>query len=344
MENDARQVAYLPRLFLGLQFSASRSRIEAARHLRRRVRVLEIAIMIEGQNGLNWPRWERIAHAVDDLGFAGLYRSDHYTNADPPDLDSLECWISLAWLATNTKRIEFGPLVTPMSFRHPTMIARMASGVADLSGGRLTLGLGAGWQEREHSNYGFDLLDLPHRFKRYEEGLQVITHLLARDAPLTFDGQFYHLKSAVMLPRPRRRIPILIGGNGEKRTLVLAARYADEWNATFQTPEKFTRLNARLSELLRESKRNPSDIRRSMMTGLFFGRDPAEVQRTIAARGRTREQLLERGIVVGTASQVVDQLGRLSNAGVQRVMLQWMNLDDLDGLQALARDVLSQFK
>ena len=133
--------------------------------------MIEIAIMVEGQNGLNWPRWERIARAVEDLGFAGLYRSDHYTNADPPDIDSLECWVSLTWLATNTRRIEFGPLVTPMSFRHPTMIARMASAVDDLSGGRLTLGLGAGWQEREHTNYGFDLLDLPGRFKRYEEGL-----------------------------------------------------------------------------------------------------------------------------------------------------------------------------
>lgn len=116
--------------------------------------MLEIAIMIEGQNGLNWPRWQRIVRLVEDLGFAGLYRSDHYTNASPPDLDSLELWVSLTWLAAHTKRIEFGPLVTPVSFRHPTMTARMAAAVDDLSGGRLTLGVGAGWQEREHTNYG----------------------------------------------------------------------------------------------------------------------------------------------------------------------------------------------
>jgi F420-dependent oxidoreductase-like protein len=306
--------------------------------------VLELAIMIEGQNGLNWPRWKRIARAADDLGFAGLYRSDHYTNAGPPDLDSLECWISLTWLATNTRRIEFGPLVTPMSFRHPTMTARMASGVDDLSRGRLTLGLGAGWQEREHSNYGLDLLDLPRRFKRYEEGLRIVTHLFSHEAPLTFEGEFYHLKDAVMLPRPQRRTPVLIGGNGKKRTLALAAHFADEWNATFQTPSKFSRLNARLSELLRANGRNPEQVRRSMMTGLLFGRDDAEVQRLVAARGRTQEQLMERGIVVGTANQVVDQLGRLSDSGVQRAMLQWINLDDLDGLQAFAREVLPQFK
>ena len=107
--------------------------------------MLEIAIMLEGQNGLNWSHWQRLAEAVEQLGFAGLYRSDHYTNASPPDKDSLELWVSLTWLASHTNRIEFGPLVSPVSFRHPTMTARMATAVDDLSGGRLTLGVGAGW-------------------------------------------------------------------------------------------------------------------------------------------------------------------------------------------------------
>ncbi len=311
--------------------------------------MLELSIMIEGQNGLNWARWQRIVRAVEDLGFAGLCRSDHYTNASPPDLDSLELWVSLTWLATNTKRIEFGPLVTPMSFRHPTLTARMASAVDDLSGGRLTLGLGAGWQEREHTNYGWDLLDVRRRFKRLEEGLQIITHLLTRDAALAFDGEFYHLKDAVLLPRPRRRIPILIGGNGEKRTLPLAARYASEWNATFQTAENFARLNTRLDELLAESDgeqraERSRSVRRSMMTGCVFGKDDSEVQRKASARKRTVAELRERGIVVGTAPEVVDQLGALADAGVQRVMLQWLDLDDLSGLEALARDVLPQFR
>ena len=106
--------------------------------------MLEVAIMIEGQDGLNWPRWQRVAKAVEELGFAGLYRSDHYTNATAPDKDSLELWVSLTWLASHTSRIQFGPLVSPVSFRHPTMTARMASAVDDLSDGRLTLGMGAG--------------------------------------------------------------------------------------------------------------------------------------------------------------------------------------------------------
>ena len=118
----------------------------------------DIAIMIEGQNGLNWPRWQRLAVQVEQSGFAGLYRSDHYTNMKMPDKDSLELWVSLSWLASHTKRIKFGPLVSPVSFRHPTMTARMAAAVDDLSEGRLALGMGAGWQEREHNNYGWALL------------------------------------------------------------------------------------------------------------------------------------------------------------------------------------------
>ncbi len=117
---------------------------------------MDIAIMIEGQNGLNWPRWQRIARAVEDLGFAGLYRSDHFTNGAPPDLDSLELWVSLTWLASNTKRIQFGPMVTPLSYRHPVLTARMAAAVDDLSGGRLTLGVGAGWQDASIPVLGFN--------------------------------------------------------------------------------------------------------------------------------------------------------------------------------------------
>ncbi|MCB0081201.1 MAG: LLM class flavin-dependent oxidoreductase, partial [Caldilineaceae bacterium] len=134
---------------------------------------MDIAIMLEGQHGLNWPRWQRIVRAVEDLGFAGLYRSDHFTNPSPPDLDSLELWISLAWLASHTSRIEFGSMVSPVSFRHPVWTARMAKDVDNLSGGRLILGVGAGWQEREHANFGFDLLEVPERFARFEEGLEV---------------------------------------------------------------------------------------------------------------------------------------------------------------------------
>ncbi len=301
---------------------------------------MDIAIMIEGQNGLNWPRWQRIARVVEDLGFAGLYRSDHFTNANPPDLDSLELWTSLTWLASHTKHIEFGPLVTPVSFRHPVFSARMGMQVDELSGGRFTLGLGAGWQEREHTKFGFDLLELRNRFVRFREGLEVATRLLRSDEPVSYSGTFYHLNEAVLLPRPARkhRLPILVGGNGPRRTLALAARYADEWNAVYVPPARFVELNQRLDGLVRTAGRDPRVVRRSLMTGCVFGRTDADVQRNL--KGRDANALLARGVILGTPAQAVDQLRQVDQAGVQRVMLQWLDLDDLDGVEALAKAVL----
>jgi alkanesulfonate monooxygenase SsuD/methylene tetrahydromethanopterin reductase-like flavin-dependent oxidoreductase (luciferase family) len=271
---------------------------------------------------------------------------DRYTNASTPDRDSLECWVSLVWLAGNTKRIQFGTLVSPFSFRHPTMLARMGRDVDDLSGGRFTLGLGAGWQAREHANYGWDLLEPKERFKRFEDGLEVVTRLLKSDEPVSFLGKYYHVQDAVLLPRPARRggPPILIGGNGMNKTLAFAAKYASEWNATFQTADNYANLNKHLDQLLAKNGRKPTEVRRSMMTGCVFGRDDIEVQRKVSARNRTFDELRERGIAVGTASQVVDQLGQLAEACVQRIMLQWLDLDDLDGLEGVAKSVMPQLK
>jgi len=261
---------------------------------------MDIAIMIEGQDGLTWPRWQRIAQAVEELGFAGLYRSDHFTNAGLPDKDSLELWLSLAWLASHTTRIEFGPLVTPVSFRHPAFTARIASQLDDLSGGRLTLGVGAGWQEREHTAFGFDLLSVAERMDRFEEGLEVMSRLLRSDEPASFQGRYYTLHEAVLLPRPRRPggPPILIGGNGPQRTLPLVARYADEWNAVYIPPARFAELSSRLDSLLAEQNRPASAVRRSLMTGLVSGRDEAELSARL--QGRDPAALRERGVIVGT--------------------------------------------
>lgn len=304
--------------------------------------MIEVAIMVEGQNGLNWANWQRLARAVEDLGFAGLFRSDHYTNANPPDKDSLELWISLAWLASHTRRIQFGPLVSPVSFRHPTMTARMAAAVDDLSGGRLVLGLGAGWQEREHTNYGWDLLDMDRRFARFEEGLEVITRLLHSDVPIDYSGSFYTIKEGILLPRPSRPggPPILIGGNGQRRTLPLVARYAAEWNAVYILPDEFSRLSAELDVLVQQHGREPRQVRRSLMTGGVLGRDRAEVKRKVEARTqgkRTAEDLRQHGVIVGTPAEFREQLAVLEQSGVQRVMLQWLDLDDLVGLEALAK-------
>ena len=303
--------------------------------------MLEIGIMIEGQNGLTWPRWQKIARLVEDVGYIGLFRSDHFTNRNPPDLESLELWTSLTWLADNTKRIEFGPLVTPFSFRHPAFTARMASAVDDLSGGRLTLGLGAGWQDREHHLFGFDLLEPKSRFDRFEEGMEVVTRLLQSNEPITFEGQYFQIRGATLLPRPQRKggPRILVGGEG-KRLLANVVRYAVEWNCVMQNATDFSRLNKSLTEMLTAAGKQPESVRRSMMTSCVFGNDDMALKEKIAARGRTLEQLQQRGIVAGSHDAVLRQLQELEQAGLQRIMLQWLDLDDLDGLEALAKAVL----
>ncbi len=306
--------------------------------------MLEVAIMVEGQEGIGWDRWRRLARAVEGLGYAGLYRSDHFPNEQTGSYrDGLELWSSLTWLADNTERIEFGPLVSPFSFRHPVITAWQASAVDNLAGGRLRLGLGAGWQVWEHDAFGFDLLDTDSRFARFEEGLEVVTRLLRSEEPASFQGEFYRLHEALLMPRSPRPggPPIVIGGNGPRRTLPLAARYADEWNAVFLTADEFAKLDASLDESLREAGRAPDRMRRTLMTRVVFGRTEAEVDRKLD--GVPRDQL-EPAVLAGTTAEIVERLGRLSEAGVQRVMLQWLEVDDVDGLEVMANSVLPQLR
>jgi len=299
---------------------------------------MDIALMLEGQNGLNWQRLEAVAHLAEQLGFAGLYRSDHFTNTHPPALDSLELWVSLTWLAGNTHRLTFGPLVSPVSFRDPVMTARMALQVNDLSNGRLRLGVGAGWQDREHDMFGYNLLEVNERFKRFEEGLEVISRLMKSDTPVSFEGQYYRLQDAQLLPRPGvgAAPPIVIGGNGLKYTLPLAARFADEWNAVFITPRRFAELSARLDELVTAAGRHV--IRKTMMCGLIFAADEQGLTDKLA--GRALEDVRRNGVIVATPASIGDQLAELEQVGVQGVMLQWLDLDDLANLETLARAVL----
>ncbi len=306
--------------------------------------MIEVAIMVEGQEGIGWDRWRRLGRAVEDLGYAGLYRSDHFPNKRTGSYrDGLELWASLTWLADNTERIEFGPLVSPVSFRHPVITAWQASAVDSLADGRLRLGIGAGWQEWEHETFGFELLDTDRRFARFEEGLEVVTRLLRSEEPVSFEGEFYRLNDALIMPRSPRPggPPIVIGGNGPRRTLPLAARYADEWNAVFLTADEFAKLDASLDESLREAERPPDQIRRTLMTRAIFGRTEADVDRKLD--GVPRDQL-EPAVLAGTSGEIVERLGRLSEAGVQRVMLQWLEVDDVDGLEALAHSVLPQLR
>jgi F420-dependent oxidoreductase-like protein len=300
---------------------------------------IAVSLMIEGQDGVTWPRWQRLAQAAEDLGFSGLYRSDHYTNAgDGPLREALELWTSLTWLASHTSRISFGPIVSPVSFRDPRVTAWTASAIDDLSGGRLRLGLGAGWQEREHAMFGYDLLDVDDRFVRFTEGIEVVTRLLREPNPVTFAGRFYQLTDAVLLPRPERPNgpPIVIGGNGPKRTLPLAARFADEWNGVYIPPATFVERCADLDALLAFEDRAPGAVRRTLMNRVILARNGSELERKL--KGGDVDALRARGVIIGGEDEVRERLAEFGEAGVEEIQLQWIDdLDDLDGIAELAR-------
>ncbi len=303
---------------------------------------MDISLMIEGQDGVNWPRWQALARTVEAAGFTGLYRSDHFTNPDGPLQDALELWASQTWLASHTERIVFGPVVSPVSFRDPVITAWTASAIDDLSGGRFRLGLGAGWQEREHTMFGYDLLDTDQRFVRFTEALEVVTGLLRSSDPYTFEGQYYTVKDAVLLPRPARSggPTITIGGNGPLRTLPLAARFADDWNAVYAHPEKVANLNRTLDTMLDDLGRPRTAVRRSLMHRAVFGRTQAEAEAKIP-NTEDRDRLLERGGVIGTGDAIREWIDGFAAVGVQEIMIQWVDgLDDLDGIRALADAVI----
>ncbi len=298
----------------------------------------QIGIMIEGQDGLNWARWERILRTAEDSGFQCVFRSDHYT-ISPPDKESLETWVSLTYAAMNTKRIEFGTLVCPTTFRYPAMTVRMASQVDDLSNGRLVLGLGAGWNEYEHRKFGIPFYDVPTRHAMLADALEITARLLFSDGPVSYAGQHFSLDDAILLPRPKRPggPPILIGGNGPKRTLPLVAKYADEWNGVFITPQVYKERSALLNDLLKQHSREPNEVKRSLMNRVIIGKDDADLRAKLSATSGDDR------IIAGTASAIVDRIGQYVEAGVERFMLQWLELDDIAGLELIARDVLPHF-
>ena len=317
--------------------------------------MVAISMMVEGQDGVDWPLWQQLAAEVDSLGFAGLFRSDHFTNPAPPDKDSLELVVSLAYLATASRHIHFGPLVAPVSFRDPIMFARQAAALDDLSGGRMVLGLGTGWDPREHGLFGYALGDIPTRVARLEEALAVSRQLLHGDEPVTYEGRFYNLRNAALLPRPRRPggPPILVGGNGPKRTLPLAARYADIWNGVGLSVEDFRQRCAQLDDLLRAEGRQPGALRRTVARGVVFGLSEDEVNRKLNAdppgddaewTGKSFAEKLPAlsgnwGALAGTPDMIAEQIKAYGAAGADEMML-WLDPRNVDELRAFAREVL----
>lgn len=311
--------------------------------------------MIEGQEGLNWDRWRRIIRTTEDLGYESLFRSDHFFSlSGPHDRDALETIISFVLVAEESSRIRFGPLVSSMTFRHPSLVARMAAQIDVLSRGRFILGMGAGWNVPEHEAFGLPFPPVRERMDRLEEGIQVVRTLWG-DGPASFEGRYYQLKDVECYPKPvQSPAPILVGGSGEKRTLRIVAKYADEWNAVGLTPEGYRHKEEVLRQHCEAVGRDPSSIRRSMMAGFVVGRDQAEIHAHLGRIGEALPNLVRgnpdevlegvrnRGWLVGTPSEVVEQIGQREELGLERIMLQHHAQADFETLELIARDVLPQ--
>lgn len=320
---------------------------------------MELSVHVEGNIGLTWTLWQRHIRDAEELGFAGLFRSDHFTVEVPAYPDVLESIVSLAYLADHSQRIHFGPLVAPLSFRNPVVLAFQAAALNGLSGGRMILGVGTGWMEREHTMFGFNLGDVATRMGRLEEALEVITRLLRSEEPVSYAGRFYQLQEAALRPMPRRAGSprILVGGRGIRRTLPLVARYADIWNVYQITPEEVSERSARLDQLLIEAGRQPGDVKRTFLIPVVCGRNGAELERSAAwFRQRTPDgqaislrELLDRmrtemRAIVGTPDQVVEQMRTYERAGIEEVMIQLYDVTDFAMVHLLAEQVLPQVR
>jgi len=304
---------------------------------------LDLRVFTEPQQGASYDDLLAVAKATEDLGFSAFFRSDHYLSMGGDGLPGpTDAWTSLAGLARDTSTVRLGTLVTSATFRHPGVLAIQVAQVDQMSGGRVELGLGAGWFAREHEAYG-----IPFPAKRFgllEEQLEILTGLWGTPVGETFsfDGEHYTLTDSPALPKPAQaKIPVIVGGGGPKRTPALAARFGDEYNQAFPELDTVAPRIGVINEALAEVGRTPDSIVQSVALVLAVGKDEAEFTRRAAAIGREPAELREHG-VAGTVSEAVDLLGSLRNQGVQRVYLQVLDLHDLDHLDLVAREVATQ--
>jgi len=296
----------------------------------------KLGIMIEGQEGLTWERWRHICADVDALGFGSLRRSDHFFSVmGVVDRDCIECWTSLALAAEWTKRVEFGPMVSPMTFRLPALLARIATAVDLLSHGRLILGVGAGWYEREHVEFGVPFLTLKQRMDLLEDGIKMIRATWEKTNPKPTRGT----------------IPLLMGGRGEKRALPMTAREAAEWNLSHLDADEYLQKRKVLDAACREIGRDPASIRHSVMVNYIIGRDRDELRERAnqmrevfpSLKGLSPDEVLNevgKSELVGTPEQMAEQIRKHAKHGVDLFMLQHFLLDDRDALKLLASEVI----
>ena len=305
--------------------------------------------MIEGQEGVTWDDWVRLAGLAERHGFEGLFRSDHYTAIIRPQAGALDAWATLAGLAAVTERIRLGTLVSPATFRHPSLLARMAVTVDHISRGRVDVGMGSGWYEREHVEHGFPFLDAKQRFELFAEQVEVVVQSWTEEG---FDhtGPAYQLRGQTALPQPFRKPhpPLVLGGTVKPRFAALAARYADEVNTLGAPNDELRERKRRLDDACAEAGRDPATLGFSVMTACFVGTDRGEVlerlRSFVALRGEGDPETLlaERADrwLVGTIEQVAVRIEELRELGITRVFLQHLNHSDDEMVELIGDELL----
>lgn len=314
---------------------------------------MKVYLMIEGQEGVSWEQWQTLAAACEEHGFDGLFRSDHYLSfSHEREWGTLDAWATLSALAVTTERIRLGTLVSPATFRHPSVLAKSVATADHVSGGRVELGMGAGWFDREHQAYGFGFPEVSERVGILTEQVEIVHRLWDRDEDVvTFEGRHYRLDKVPSLPKPVQdpHPPLILGGQGGPRSVALAARWADEYNTHNKPLKALAELRGRLDRACEEAGRDPASLPLSLMTGTLVGTDQADLEARaarLAARvgdGMDGAELLANrrpGEITGTSDQVVARLGELAEAGVTRVMMQHLNHEDLEFVSLVGREVI----
>lgn len=307
---------------------------------------MELRVFTEPQQGATYDDLLRVARTAEALGYGAFFRSDHYVGIGSEGLPGpTDSWVTLGALARETSRVRLGTLMTSATFRHPGPLAISVAQVDQMSGGRVELGLGAGWFEAEHTAYGIPFPPIAERFERLEESLALVTGLWTTPPGETFDfdGTYYQLTDSPALPKPVQspRPPILVGGKGRRRTPRLAARYADEFNIPFETVESSAAIFDHVREACAEAGRDPASLTYSNALVLCCGADEAQTARRADAIGRSVDELRANGLA-GTPDEVVDKIGRYAELGASRIYLQTLDLSDLDHLHLVAEKVMPQ--
>jgi F420-dependent oxidoreductase-like protein len=311
---------------------------------------MRLCLMVEGQEDVTWEQWVALADAAERSGLEGLFRSDHYlSGAGKLGRGSSDAWTLLAAIAARTERIRLGTMVSPVTFRHPSLVAMAANTVDHVSGGRVELGLGAGWYELEHGSFGFPFPPVGERMEMLEEQLEIVHRQWTEDE-VSFHGRHYRLDGCQALPKPVQRPapPIIVGGGGKPRTVAAAARFAQEYNTTESRPGECAKIRRRLDEACELAERDPASMTFSVMTTTVVGRDQQELERRVAAVARVEQEdgsaaeLLAANRddwIAGTIDEVVDRLHGLREVGVERVMLQHLNHADIEMVELLGAEL-----